>query len=89
MTIQNAIKKYNLKRQYIDCFGYKIKDGYTIYHAEKETEKAKYVYHLDNEISVDLGDGKDFILTIERFNKNKTDKNGFMYCQRKIIEIGE
>lgn len=72
MTLAETIKKYGLTEQKRTCFGDLYPNGATHYHGEKDTEKAKYIYHLDNQFSKDLDNGKTFYLTIERYSKTAT-----------------
>ena len=72
MTKAEAIKKYNLTEQKRNFLGEKHKNGATHYHGERETEKAKFIYHLDNQFSKDIDDGKTYFLTIERYSKTAT-----------------
>ena len=90
MTINECIKKYGLTLQEYDCFGFKYSKKYKHYHCEKENKKSTTIYHLDNEISADLDDGKTFFFTIEHISKVNFKENGMPYISRsKIIELRE
>lgn len=72
MTKTEIINLLNLKRRYYDCFGGEYRNGVEVYQGETETEKARYVYTLDNIMSNDLDDGKIYFLTVERYSKTAT-----------------
>ena len=83
MTIQEAIKKYNLKKVNKDCFGGKI--YYNCYQNEIEIDNIKTIYTLDNQMSVDLDDGSIYFLHIEKFDYNKIIYNKKLDTYRPTI----
>ena len=88
MTLEQAIKKYNMKQETHDCFGFPYKKGYLHYHAEKENAKSTTIYHIDNEVSVDLDDGTEFYLTIQSISKVDFKSNGLpRITKSKIIRL--
>ena len=65
MTLQQAIKKYNLIKQE-KCFdGDKLPNGYELYTSEKETDNAKYYYTVDRDLNL----SKHYYLVIQAFYK--------------------
>ena len=65
MTLQQAIKKYNLIKQE-KCFdGEKLPHGYKLYIGEKHTEKVDYFYTADRDLNL----SKHYYLVIQAFYK--------------------
>lgn len=91
MTKEQAIKRYELERQFNNCFGepYSTKNGEQHYYKRTETDEEIICIDLDNEESADLGDGKTFFLTIQKFSKVATDLNGNPLCNQRIYTIKE
>lgn len=87
MKLSEAIKRYNLQRQYKDFLGDKYPEKHIHYHSEKDTPAAHYEYHADNEFSEDLGDGKTFILDIQRVSKTVIKENGLPLITGSTIEL--
>ncbi len=79
MTLQNAIKRYNLIKQEKDFTGTPYPKNYICYTATKETDKAKYFYCLDSD--TDFAPGLYF-LTVTTVYKN-TNKD---YLRTYIID---
>lgn len=70
MTLQQAIKKYNLIKQEKDFTDAKYPKNYICYFSKKETDKALYYYTADK----DMDFCNRFFLTVQTFYKN-TNKN--------------
>lgn len=64
-TKQQIIDILHLQREIKDFSGKTYPQDLEIYHAEKDTDKAKYKYTLDNYFDGD----NDFTLVIERYSK--------------------
>ncbi len=62
MTLQQAIKKYNLKKQETCFDGEPLPKNYELFIGEKTTEKAKYFYVVDRN-----GKNDHYILVIQAF----------------------
>lgn len=65
MTKAEAIQKYGLKQKGDGD----LPQGIEVYTAEKETDKARYVYTLDNMATYD---SNLYALVIERYSKTAT-----------------
>ena len=90
MTKEQAIKKYNLDKTTIDCFGGKIK--YDCYTKEYFDGNIKTIYTLENEMSNDIDNGKIYFLTIEKFDYSHLIYNKKLNIMRpkmttKCVEI--
>lgn len=70
MTLNQAIKKYDLKREFFDFMGRKFHDGFECYTSKKETEKAIYFYTAER----DLGFCDMFFLTIVTYYKTRNQE---------------
>ena len=64
-TKQQVIDILHLQREIKEVSGKTYPQELEIYHAEKDTDKARYKYTLDNYFD----GGKDFTLVIERYSK--------------------
>ena len=64
-TKQQIIDILHLQREIKDFSGKSYPQDLEIYHAEKDTDQAKYKYTLDNYFD----EGNDFTLVIERYSK--------------------
>ena len=87
MTRAEAIKKYNLARDYNDSNG----DWRTeTYSADTVKDGIRTVYHLKAD-ELALSEGKTlFFLIVQKWDLNKTDKNGFPKgIYNRVIEIQE
>ena len=64
-TKQQVIDILHLQREIKDFSGKSYPQDLEIYHAEKDTDKARYKYTLDN----CFNEGNDFTLVIKRYSK--------------------
>ena len=75
MTLEQAIKKYNLIKQE-KCFdGEKLPNGYELYTGEKRTEKADYFFSADRDLILN----KLFYLSIQAFYKGTNKETTRVY----------
>ena len=75
MTLQQAIKKYNLIKQE-KCFdGEKLPNGYELYTGEKHTEKADYFYTVDRDLNL----SKRYYLVKQAFYKDQNKETTRTY----------
>ena len=83
MTLLQAVKKYNLKRVYFDCFGDPVPDGHRWYEAQRDTEGARYIYSAGDGIAEE--EKGVFYLVIESISKTRTTADGRPYMKTKIL----
>ena len=73
MTKEQAIAKYNLQREYVDCFGDSI--DYELYSKEEWNDGVLTSYTvMQDELAKDCGEDLYFLL-IETFDYNKGHYN--------------
>ncbi len=72
MKKDNVIKTLSLKQRFHNVFGEKYPKGVEVFVGVSETKSAKYVYTLDNLMSVDLNEPNTYFLTVERYSKTAT-----------------
>lgn len=75
MTLQQAIKKYNLIKQEKCSDGEKLPNGYELYIGEKRTQKADYFYAVDRDLNL----SKRYYLVIQSFYKDQNKETTRTY----------